>query len=176
MDYLTLRPLTKLSQNQRTSQRNNFAEHDYKYVFRSKTTKPSSTKTQSYLFSQSQIKQQPASNSVNLNDHPQTSADRSKNYPFFQQNKNNTNPCQSRNQHPYHTANYFPSYDKDYYNQIFPRFYPSQRPRSYSIDQPDILNQKLEVNKHDNLKKIQHPVVIFFQISNRIKTQYYQPN
>ena len=87
MDYLTLRPLTKLSQNQRTSQRNNFAEHDYKYVFRSKTTKPSSTKTQSYLFSQSQIKQQPASNSVNLNDHPQTSADRSKIIRFFNKTK-----------------------------------------------------------------------------------------
>ena len=108
--------------------------------------------------------QQPPSNSVNLNDLPETSQDRSQNYPFFQQNQNNTNPsCQSRNQPAYDTANYFLSDDKVYYNQNFQLFYPSQRSRSYSIDQPDFLNQKLEVNRHDILEQIEHPEITFFK-------------
>ena len=46
MDYPTFRPETKPSYKQQTSQRNNFAEYNYSYVNRSKTTEPSNMNTQ----------------------------------------------------------------------------------------------------------------------------------
>ena len=45
MDYPTFRPATKPSYKEIKSQRNNFAEHNYNYVNRSKTTKPSNKNT-----------------------------------------------------------------------------------------------------------------------------------
>ena len=54
MDYQTFRPKVKPTQKQRTSYRNNFAEHNYKYVNRSHLFEPSHTNTQNHLFSQSQ--------------------------------------------------------------------------------------------------------------------------
>ena len=61
-----------------------------------------------------------------------------KNYPFFQQNKNNTNRYHTRNQPPYYKTNYFPSDDEECSHQNHQQLYSSQRPRSYNIDQPDI--------------------------------------
>ena len=85
MDYQTFRPMTKPTQKQRKVTRNNFAEHNYNYVNRPQTTKPSRANTQNLLFSQRQNFQQPTSSSVNFNGYPPFSQDQSKNYPFFQQ-------------------------------------------------------------------------------------------
>ena len=101
MDYQAFRPVTKPSYKQKTSPRNNFAEHDFNYVNRSKTTKPSNMNTQNYSYSQIQNIPQPTSNSVNFNDQPRSSRDQSKNYPFFQQIKSHTNRYHIRNQPPY---------------------------------------------------------------------------
>ena len=51
--------------HKKTSHKNNFAEHNYKYVNGPKTTKPSKN-TQNYLYSQSQNIPQMTSNSVNF--------------------------------------------------------------------------------------------------------------
>ena len=66
MDYQTFISMTKPTQKQRTLTRNNFAEHNYNYVNRPQTTKPSHANTQNYLFSQRQIFQQTSSNSVSF--------------------------------------------------------------------------------------------------------------
>ena len=78
--------------------------------------------TQHYSYSQCQNIPQPTSNSVIFNDQLRSSQDQSENYPFFQQNKNNTISYHSRNQPPYYTANYFPSDDEKYYNQNHQQF------------------------------------------------------
>ena len=54
MDYPTFQPVTKPSYKQRTSHRNNFAEHNYNYVNGPKPTKPK-TNTQNSFFPRSQI-------------------------------------------------------------------------------------------------------------------------
>ena len=54
MDYPTFRPVTKPSYKQQTLHRNKFAEHNYNFVNRSKSTKPSNMDSQSYSYSQSQ--------------------------------------------------------------------------------------------------------------------------
>ena len=66
MDYQAFRPVTKPSYKQKTSHRNNFAEHNYNYENRSKTTKPSNMNTQNFSYSQSNNKPQPTSNSKNF--------------------------------------------------------------------------------------------------------------
>ena len=76
MDYQTFGPMVKPTQKQRTSYRNNFAEHNYNYVDGPQTTKSSSTNTQNHLFSQSQNLHHPSTNSVNFNEYPQNSHDR----------------------------------------------------------------------------------------------------
>ena len=81
--------MTKPTQKQRTFTRNNFAEHNYNYVNRPRTTKPPRTNTRNHLFSQRQTFQKPTSNSINFNNYPRISQDQSEDYPFFQQNKNN---------------------------------------------------------------------------------------
>ena len=75
--------MTKPTQKQRTITRNNFAEHNYKYVNRPQTTKPPRANTQNHLFLQRQNFQQPSSNFVNFNDYPRISQDQCENYPFF---------------------------------------------------------------------------------------------
>ena len=78
--------MTKSTQKRRTFTRNNFAEHNYNYVSRPQTTKPSRANTQNRLFSQRQNFQQATSNSLIFIDYPRVSQDPSENYPFFQQN------------------------------------------------------------------------------------------
>ena len=87
MDYQICRPMTKPTQKRKTFTRNNFAEHNYNYVFRSQTTQPSRTNTQNQLFSHRQNFQAPSLNTVRFHDYPQISQDQSENYPFFQQKK-----------------------------------------------------------------------------------------
>ena len=117
MDHQIFRPMTKPTQKQRTFTRNNFAEHNYKYVNKSQTSKPPRTNPQNLLFSQRQIFQQPTSNSVNFNDNPLNSKDPSENYPFFQQNKNNKQQNQNKQKTPYYTPNYLSSDDEAFYDQ-----------------------------------------------------------
>ena len=87
MNNQAIRTMTKQTQKQGSFYRNHFAEHNYNYVNRPQTTISSRTNTQNHLFSQSQILQQPSTNSVNFHDCPQSSQDQSENYPFLQQNK-----------------------------------------------------------------------------------------
>ena len=100
MDYQTFRPMTKPTQKQRSFTRSNFAEHNYNYVNKSQTSKPSQTNPQNHLFSQRQKFQQPTSNLVNFNDNPRIPKDPSGNYPFFQQNKNSKQPYQNKQKLP----------------------------------------------------------------------------
>ena len=133
--------MTKPTQKQRLFTRNNFAEHNYNYVNRSQTTKPSFANTQNPFFPQRQKFQQPSSNSENFNDYPKTSQHQSENYPFFQQKKNNLQQSRNRNRHrtPFYTsADYFSSDDEEYYNQNHQPFYQNQRLHSYQVNQPDI--------------------------------------
>ena len=80
---------------------NNFAEHNYNYVNGPKTTQPKRN-TQNFFFVQIQKKPQPILNSVNFHDQPRSSQEQSRNYPFFQQNKNNTNKFYTKNQPNYY--------------------------------------------------------------------------
>ena len=138
MDYQTLGPMTKPTQKQRTFTRNNFAEHNYNYVNRPQTTKPSRTNTQNDLISRRQNFYQPASNSVNFKDYPRVSQDQIENYPNFQQNKRNKQQNRNKHQTPYYTSNYLSSDDEDNYNQNHQQFFQNQRLHSYHVNQPDI--------------------------------------
>ena len=83
MDYQTIRPVTNSSYKQKTYHRNNFAVHNYNYVNRSKTPKCSNMITQTFSYSQKQNTPQTTSNSVFFNDQPQSTQDRTENYPYF---------------------------------------------------------------------------------------------
>ena len=83
MDYPTFQPVTKPSYKQQTSHRNNFAEHNYNYVYGPKPTKPFKMNTQNNLYSQSQNIPKTTSISVNFHDPSQFSQKQSENYPFF---------------------------------------------------------------------------------------------
>ena len=83
MDFAMFRRITKPSFKQQTSNRINFAKHNYNYVNGPKTTKPSKIKTQNYLHSQRRNIPQTTSNLVNFHDQPRSSQEQSENYPFF---------------------------------------------------------------------------------------------
>ena len=96
-------------------------------------------------------------------------------YPFFQQNKKNTNRYHTRIQPPYYTADYFPSDDEEFFNQNNLRFYSSQIPRSYSIDQPDFLEP---YTRDEQIRQSRNNLLSynnFFQPQSPIKTQSNQP-
>ena len=94
MDYQTIRPMTKPPRKQKILTRSNFAEHNYNYVNRSQTSKPSRTNQHNPSFSQRQNRQQHTSNFVNFNGNPRIPTDPNENYPFFQQNQNSKKPYQ----------------------------------------------------------------------------------
>ena len=75
--------MTKPTQKRKTFTKNNFAQHNYNYVNRPKTTQPSRTNTQNQLFSQMHSFPKPSSITVNFHDYSQISQDKSENYPFF---------------------------------------------------------------------------------------------
>ena len=169
MDYQTFRPVTKPSYRQHKT---NFAEHNYNYVYGPKTTK---TNTNTQKIAQNQNITQSISNSVNFHDQPRSSQEQSKNYPFFQQNKNNTNKYHTKKQPHYYAQNYFPSDDEEYYNQNYQQIYLSQRPRSYTIDHPDIFkpytrNEQIRQPRNDPTPHNNN-----FQQQNLVNTQSYQP-
>ena len=143
---------------------------------RSKTPKSFNMNIQTHSISQSQNIPQSTSNSVDFNNQPRSTQDRSENYPFFQQNKNNTNKYYTRNQPSYYTANSSPSDDEEYYNQNHQRFYTSQRPRSYSIDQPDIFEPYTRDEQARQPRNNPKSYNNNFQPQNPVKTQSYQPN
>ena len=75
--------MTKPPQKQGTFTRSNFAEHNYKYVNSSQTSKPPRTNPHNRSFSQRQNFQQQISTFVNFNDNPRNPTDPSENYQFF---------------------------------------------------------------------------------------------
>ena len=105
--------MTKPIKKQRSFTRNNFAEHNYNYVNRPQTSKPSRPNTQNNLFSQRKNFQQPTTISLNFHDYPRFSHDQSENYPFFQHNKNNKQKNQNKHKTPYYTLSYL-SKDDDH--------------------------------------------------------------
>ena len=135
-DYSTFRPVTKLSYKIQTSHRNNFAEHNYNNVNGPKTTKPFKTNTQNYLYLQYIRQNMPQTTSISVNFHyqPRSSQERSENYPFFQQIRNNTKKYHTRIQPHFYTTNIFPSDDDECHTQNHQRFYSNQRLRSYIFD------------------------------------------
>ena len=117
-------------------------------------------KTQNYSYSQSLNIPQPTSNSVKFNDQPQLLQDQSKNYPFFQQNKNNTTRYQTRNQPPHFTAKHSPSNDDEFYNQNHQRFFFQIKDLVLTIlISQTISNHTNETNKYDRLEIIQHHII-----------------
>ena len=120
--------MTKPTQKQRTFTRNNFAENNYNYVNRPQTSEPPRTNTQNHLFSLRQNFQQPTTNSVNFYNYPRISRDQSKNYPIFQQNKNNKQQNQNKQKTPFYTPNYLSSDDEVFYDQIINNFSKPKTP------------------------------------------------
>ena len=90
--------MAKPVQKQKTFTKNIFAEHNYNYLNRPQSSKTFRSNTQNILFSQRQnFQEATTTTSVNFHDYPRTSQDQSKNYPFFQQNKNKKQ--QNQNKH-----------------------------------------------------------------------------
>ena len=109
---------------------------------------------------------------LNQNDQPRATLDRSKNYPFFQQNKNIANK-HVRNQPHY-------SKDEEYYYQN-QRFNTNNHHNNWNIDQPDPFyqsdlfelytrNEQRQTRHHPTSNKINN-----FQPQNQVNTQNYQP-
>ena len=102
--------------------RSNFAELNYNYVNPSQTTQPPCRNTQNLLFSQKWNLPKKSQNPVNFQDHPYPPQDRSENYPFFQQNRNNqptpyyTNNLSSDDDH-YFQPDIFAPYTQEYLTQ-----------------------------------------------------------
>ena len=161
--------MTKPTQKQRTFTWNNFAEHNYNYVNRPKTSKPCRPNTQNHLFLQKKNFQQPTTNSVNFHDYPQISQEQNENYPFFQQSKNNKQQNQSKHKTPYYTPNYLSSDDEDFYNQ-------NQRLHSYHANQSDIFEPYTQ-EQHTRQPRLNHASQKKnnFYLPNPVKTDFYLP-
>ena len=146
MDYQTYRPMTKPSRPRKTFTRSNFAEHNYNYTHSSKTNHLPG-KNNNHVCSNYWNLPNTSTNSVNFQNNSDPPHDHSKNYPFFQQNKN-------EQQTPYYT-NYLSS-DDDYYYQpdIFAPYtqefrtqrrrpsQSSQHMKNYPQNPTDIQNQQ----------------------------------
>ena len=170
MTYQPFRPKMKPIQKQRTFTRNNFAEHNYNYVNRPQTSKPSRPNTQKPLVSQRQKFQQQTTTSVKFHDYPRILQNQSENYRFFQQNKNNKQQNQNKHKTHFYTTNYLSSDDNDYYQpDIFAPYtqeYRVQQPRPRLASQnTNFYSQKLASTQPYQTIQIQNPV----------NTDYYQP-
>ena len=117
---------------------------------------------------------QQASHSVFLNDQLRATLDRSKKYPFSQQNKNMTNKHHKRNQPHY-------SEDEDYYSQNQQQFSTNQHNNNWNIDQPDSFYQAdlfEPYTGNEQTRQTKHNTTSYnskFQSQNPINTQNYQP-
>ena len=161
--------MIKPIQKQRTVTRNNFAEHNYGYVNRPQTSKSFRPSTQNHLFSQRQNFRQSTATSINSHDYPRNSQDQSKNYPFFQQSKNNE---QNQDKHNtiYYTPNYSSSDEDDYYQpDIFAPYtqeYRAKPPRPNQASQNTNVYSQILANTQNH-----QPL----QTQNPTYTQSYQP-
>ena len=124
--------------------------------------------TQNYLFSQSQNISQTTSNSVIFHDQPRSLQEQSENYPFFQQNKNNTNKFHTRNQPHYYITNYFPSDDGENYNQIIKDFNQAKDLVPTVLTNKIFSNHTHEMIKYDNLEITQQLTTIVFNNENQL--------
>ena len=89
MDYQTFKPVTPSRQTnkQKTFNRNNFSDQNCNFFAKSKKKNPyTNSQSQPQAQNYNQSVPQQSSNTAFFNDHPQATTDRSKNYPFFQQN------------------------------------------------------------------------------------------
>ena len=167
--------MTKPIQKQRTLTRNNFVEHNYNYVNRPQTSKPSRPNTQNHLFSPRQNFQHLTANSVKFYDYPRISQDQSENYPFFQQNKNNRQQNQNKQKTPYYTPNFFSSNYDNFHNQNHQQIFQNQRPHSYHVHQPDIFEPFIQA-QHTRQPRPNHASRNNnFYSQNPVNTDNYQP-
>ena len=173
--------MMKPIQKQRTFTRNKFAEHNYNYVNRPQTSKPFRPNNQNYLFSQKQNFQHPTTISVKFHNYPRISQDQKKNYPFFQQNKNNKQ--QNQNKTPYYTPNYLSSDDNDHYQPDnfapYTQDYRVQQPRpSLTSQNTNFYLQNLASTQTHQPLQTQNPTSTqpyqTIQIQNPVNTDYYQ--
>ena len=168
--------MMKPIQKQRTFTRNNFAEHNYKYVNRPQTSKSFRPNNQNHLFSQHLT-----TNLVKFHNYPRILQDQSENYPFFQQNKNNKQ--QNQNKTPYYTPNYLSSDDDDHYQpDLFAPYtqdYRVQQPRpSLASQNTNFYLQNLASTQTHQPLQAQNPTSTqpyqTIQIQNPVNTDYYQ--
>ena len=183
MNYQPFRPMTKPIQKKRLFTRNNFAEHNYNYVKRPQTSKPSRPNTQNHLFSQRQNFHQPTTTSVNFQDYPRISQDKSENYPFFQQNKINKQQNQNKHKTSNYTLNHLSSDDDDFYQtDVFAPYTQEdrvQQPRpSPASQKTNFYTQNLASTQTHQPLQTQNPTSTqpyqTNQIQNPVNTDYYQ--
>ena len=171
IDYQTFLPVTKPTHKQQTLHRNNFAEHNHNYVNGPKTTK---AETNTQIFAQSQNIAQPTSNTVHFYDQPRSSQEQNGNYPFFQQNKNNTKNYNTKNQ-PHHYAQIiFHQMMKNTKNKVINDFTPTKDLVLIVLSNQIFSNHTHEMNKHDNLEITQHHTTKTF--NNKIQSTHNHTN
>ena len=154
--------MTKPIQKQRTLTRNNFVEHNYNYVNRPQTSKPSRPNTQHHLFSPRQNFQHPTANSVKFYDYPRISQDQSENYPFFQQTKNNRQQKQHKQKTPYYNPIFFHQMMTIFITKIINKFFKTKDPTLITYINQIFLNHSYKHNIRDNLDQITHPEITIF--------------
>ena len=123
--------MTKPSQKRKTFTKNNFAQHNYNYVKRPKTTQPSRTNTQNQLFSQMHSFQQPSSNTVNFHDYSQISQEVYKN---------------TRTNQKKYTSNYLSSDDDVYFQPDI--FAPYTQEHNMRQPRPNPISQNINFLFH----------------------------
>ena len=168
MDYQTFRPVTKPSFKQKISHRKNLAEQNYNYVSKTKSPKHSNTNTQTYSYPQSKNIPQPTSNSVFFINQLRFTQDGSENYPFFQQN-------QTRSSRYLLEVNLFIT-QLIFLHQTMNSFIIKINNDSFqakdlvltSLINKILSNQTHEMNKYDNLEKIQHHPIIFINYKTQL--------
>ena len=173
MDYQTFRPMTKPSQKQRIFTRSNFAEHNYNYVNRSKTSKSPRTNPHNCSFPQRQNFQQKTSIFVNFKDNPRNPTDPNENYQFFQQNKNSKQPYQNKQKTPYYTPNYHSSDDDNFHDPNHQQNFQNQRLHSYHINQPDFFEPYTREQHMRQSRSNHKPQNNIFYSQNPANTDYY---
>ena len=163
MDHQTFEPVatSRQTNKQKTSNRNNFSDHNQNLFANSKTTKSSFMNSQNQSRAQNFNRNVPqqAPHTVFSNDQPRGTLDSSKIYPFFQQNKNMTIKHHIRNQ-PHYSA------DEEYHNQNKQRFNTNQP----DLFEPYTRNEQTRQTRRNPTSNNNN-----FQSQNPVNKQSYQP-
>ena len=178
MDYQTYRPMTVPSKTRKSFTGNTFAEHNYNYAHNQRTNQPPRKTTQSLNHVCSHYWNLPKTsmNSVNFPDNPQPTQDYTKNYPFFQQNKNNqhtpfnTNSLSS-DEDDYHQPDIFAPFTKEYRTQRPRQPQPSRNMKIYPQNPTDVQHpQQLHIQNPFNIQSFQS-----IQPQNPMSMHSYEP-